>query len=215
MKLITRKLAFVALAVFMVLSAGNAYAQLVSNPVARQAVVAPYWQADSGILTFMAITHPSLSGMATSIGVHVDAIYGVDGALAGSREFTVGPGATGLGTLATDIKRTHRLYIVTTNASHSIKSASASTDQDNYMTLSTSSTRFGSLRITPVASNPERCVASTTGHCGFREITSLNFWGAVLIVNTLTGFAMEFIGDAHDSTATGGTNSVATASGLN
>jgi hypothetical protein len=142
-------------------------------------------------------------------------VYGVDGSVAGSAEFTVGSGPTSLGTLATDVKRTHRLYIVSTNASHPIRSnASAGTNTDVYMTTA-SEARFGSVLITPVASNPSICAISIAGHCGFREITSLNFWGAVLIVNTLTGFAMEFIGDLHDSAVTGATNNVATASGLN
>jgi hypothetical protein len=148
--------------------------------------------------------------------VHVDAIYGVDNSVAGSAEFIVGAGPTGLGTLATDAKRTHRLYIVSTNASHPIRSNTpASTNTDVYITTATSSPRFGGLVITPVASDPSVCAAKTTGHCGFREITSLSYWGAVLIVNTLTGFAMEFIGDLHDSAVTGATNNVATASGLN
>jgi hypothetical protein len=182
--------------------------------IAFTKVLSPYWQTDNWILTFIAVSHPSLSGMAGQIGVHVDAVYGVDGSVAGSAEFTVGSVSTG--TLATDAKRTHRLYIVATNASHSIQSNTpTSTNTDNFITTATSSPRFGSVVITPVASHPGICAVKTTVYCGFREITSLNFWGAVLIVNTLTGFAMEFIGDAHDSAVTGATNNVATASGLN
>jgi hypothetical protein len=107
------------------------------------------------------------------------------------------------------------LYIVATNASHPIQSnTSAGTNTDVYMTTA-SEARFGGLVIGPVASHPGICAAKTSVYCGSREITSLSYWGAVLIVNTLTGFAMEFIGDAHDSAVTGATNNVATASGLN
>ena len=37
-------------------------------------VVAPYWQVDSGSYTFIAITHSSLSGMASQIGLKVNAL---------------------------------------------------------------------------------------------------------------------------------------------
>jgi hypothetical protein len=43
----------------------------------------------------------------------------------------------------------------------------------------------------------------------------LNFWGAVVIESNTTGFAMEFIGDMHDSAATPNMASSATVSGVN
>ncbi len=34
---------------------------------------------------------------------------------------------------------------------------------------------------------------------GFRDTTMLSYWGAVVIEQNTTGFAMEFIGDMNDS----------------
>ena len=67
----------------------------------------------------------------------------------------------------------------------------------------------GFLHFNPVASNPEISVG------GFRDITMLNFWGAVVIEKNTTGFSMEFVGDTHDSAATPNMASSATVSGVN
>ena len=37
-------------------------------------VTSPYWQVDSGSYTFIAVSHSSLSGMASQIGVKINAI---------------------------------------------------------------------------------------------------------------------------------------------
>ena len=34
---------------------------------------------------------------------------------------------------------------------------------------------------------------------GIRDITTLSYWGSVIIETNTTGFAMEFIGDMNDS----------------
>ena len=52
-------------------------------------VVSPYWQSDSESYTFVAVTHSSLSGMASQVGIIVEAIQN-DGTLFGSSQtFTV------------------------------------------------------------------------------------------------------------------------------
>ena len=39
------------------------------------------------------------------------------------------------------------------------------------------------------------------GHgAGFRDSTTLTYWGSVIIEANTTGFAMEFVGDMNDST---------------
>ena len=43
----------------------------------------------------------------------------------------------------------------------------------------------------------------------------LSFWGAVVIETNTTGFAMEFIGDMHDSAATPSMDNIAGVSGVN
>jgi hypothetical protein len=43
----------------------------------------------------------------------------------------------------------------------------------------------------------------------------LNFWGAIVIETNTTGFAMEFIGDMHDSAATSTMDDSVPVSGVN
>ena len=69
--------------------------------------------------------------------------------------------------------------------------------------------RHGFVDISPVASNPEVSVQ------GFRDVTMLNYWGAVVIEANTTGFAMEFIGDMHDSSATPSMDNSVPVSGVN
>ncbi len=60
----------------------------------------------------------------------------------------------------------------------------------------------GSLRITPLSTSPnELSGLPSSPDRGYPDITQLNYWGAVVVQGTATGFAMEFIGDGHDSTA--------------
>ncbi len=70
-KLNTRFIKMIATFTFLALFAGNAFA--IEN---SSRVVSPYWQSDSGdqSYTFIAITHTSLSGMASQIGVKLTAL---------------------------------------------------------------------------------------------------------------------------------------------
>ncbi len=147
-------------------------------------VVSPYWQSDSESYSFVAVTHPSLSGMASQVGVIVEAIKN-DGTLFGaSKIFTV--------TAAT----TTRLFIVRSdhpsiNAT-SIPSAQFITDTANF--------KHGHLGAVSVATSPTTSTGTGVGE-GYRDATMLSFWGAVVVEQNTTGFAMEFIGDMHDSAA--------------
>ena len=78
--------------------------------------------------------------------------------------------------------------------------------------IGTSNFKHGHIRIDPIASNPEIHEPSRSG---FRDITMLNFWGAVVIEANTTGFAMEFIGDMHDSGATTSMHNTVPVSGVN
>ena len=66
-------------------------------------VVAPYWQVDSGSYTFIAVSHSSLSGMASTIGVTINAIDSAQTAYGTAASFTVQAG------------NTQRVFIVPTN----------------------------------------------------------------------------------------------------
>ena len=69
---------------------------------------------------------------------------------------------------------------------------------------------YGNIVIEPIATNPlaitaEASTESTIGkgnNEGYRDVTMLSFFGAIVFDSATTGFAMEFIGDTHDSGAT-------------
>ena len=156
-------------------------------------VVSPYWQSDDSSYSFISVTHPSLSGMASQIGIFMRAIKN-DGSLFGStKAFTI------------DSNTTKRVFIV--RSAHPTINSTNLTDVE----LITGSSIFqhGFLHLNPVASNPEISVG------GFRDITMLSFWGAIVIESNTTGFAMEFIGDTHDSAATASMADSSTVSGVN
>ena len=156
-------------------------------------VIAPYWQSDNSSYSFIAATHPSLDGLAPQIGVVVKAITKNGMLFGSSKTFTIDRGAT------------KRIFIVR-NGHPSINSNNLT---DVELITGTSSFKNGFVHIAPLASNPE--VSSQ----GFRDVTMLSFWGAVVIEANTTGFAMEFIGDMQDSAATPSMDNIAGVSGVN
>ena len=130
-----------------------------------------------------------------------------------------GNASTGLGIPTR--KRTHTAYDVLMGAV-TIDQAAMSTEvpglylvpSDINLTgaeLITGSENFqhGFVHIAPVASNPEISVQ------GFQDVTMLSFWGAIVIESNTTGFAMEFVGDMHDSAATPSMDNSVPVSGVN
>jgi hypothetical protein len=196
----------VAITAFLALVAGNAFAanQNIKRDGAKTTfeqqqgaanndyiVAAPYWQVDSGSYTFIAVTHSSLSGMASQIGLTVNAIDNAKTAYTTAESFTVTAGST------------QRVFIIPTNHA-SINSTSISSA---VFLAGTSDFSHGHIRINPVASHPNMKWAAGklntfagTG-AGFRDVTMLTYWGSVIIEAQTTGFAMEFIGDMNDSHA--------------
>ena len=190
-KLAKRFSKFIAVLAFLTVLAGNAFA--FDN---GSRVVSPYWQSDSGSYTFIAVTHTSLSGMASQIGVKINAINKDKSLFSGSAlTFTVTSGTT------------TRVFIVRTNQS-AINSTSISSAK---FIVGTTNFEHGHLRIEPIATDPNARAGkhdntftpgllSLSGD-GYRDVTMLSFWGAVVIESNTTGFAMEFIGDMADSQA--------------
>ena len=152
----------------------------------KSRVISSYWQSDSTSYSFISVSHSSLSGLASQIGLVVNAIQSDQTAFGTAVTFTISSGAT------------ERIFIVRSN--HSF--LSAATVPTASFIIGTSSFKHGHIRVDPVASNPEVIVADTLSARGFRDVTMLNFWGAIVIESNTTGFAMEFIGDMHDSAAT-------------
>jgi hypothetical protein len=177
----------VAILAFLALLAGNAFA--IEN---SSRVVSPYWQSDSGSYTFIAVSHTSLSGMASQIGMTVNAITNDQSAFGTAVTFTITSGTT------------QRIFI--TRSGHS--SVNSTTIPTANFISGTTNFEHGHLRIDPIATSPTTSTSDQglTGG-GYQDATMLSFWGAVVVEQNTTGFAMEFIGDMHDSAAAGTLNS--------
>ena len=200
----------IAITAFVAILAGNAFAanenalrggssstyvpQATSNDFI---VAAPYWQVDSGSYTFMAVTHSSLSGMASEIGLIINAIDSAGTAYDTAETFTISSGNTA------------RVFIVPTNHA-TVNSTNITTAK---FLAGTTDFTYGHIRVNPYASHPQlwgdecrtfACVSYGTSGSGitgqgFRDITMLTYWGSVIIEANTTGFAMEFVGDMNDS----------------
>ena len=114
-------------------------------------------------------------------------------------------GTTDFGTATFTIgqNKTTRIFIVATNHA----SITPTKVSGAVFISGTTNAVQGSLVVTSQASNPKVTSASkdSGGGSGFRDVTMLSFWGAVVIPGGNTGFAMEFIGDTHDSLFSGTT----------
>ena len=154
-------------------------------------VVSPYAQTvPNDSYTFIAINHPSLDTALTQIGIALE-VRGMttipDNVAGRASIFTVNAGET------------HRIFIV--NVSNSTINASnpSFTDSRTHLILTQDSAQFGNIRAVGINESP---IAATTVNSirKYNNLGQLSFWGVVFIESSGTGFAMEFIGDAHDST---------------
>ena len=182
-KLTKRFSKLIAILAFLALLAGNAFA--IEN---KSRVVSPYWQSDSGSYTFIAVSHTSLSGMASQIGVTLNALGSDNVAFGTAVNFTVEAG------------NTTRVFLVSTNHA-TINPTSIPAAQ---FISGTTNFAHGHVRIDPISSTPnQRTSVSGSGlGNGYNDATMLSYWGSVVIEQNTTGFAMEFIGDMSDSQAT-------------
>ena len=104
----------------------------------RFGVIAPYWQSDTTSYTFIAVTHPSLSAMASQIGLKINALKNDSTAFATAAQFTVTAGET------------QRVFIVRTG--HSI--INPTIIPSGVFIAGTTDYTYGSIVIEPIASNP-------------------------------------------------------------
>ena len=195
----------IAMTAFLALLAGNAFADKATSVNASRdysdgdgkwsnnyMVTSPYWQVNAGeSYTFVAVTHSSLSGMASQIGVVFNAITSAGSAYGGAQTFTVAAGETA------------RVFIVHTNHA-TINTTNIPTAQ---FLAGTSSFTYGHIRINPATTHPQQWFQTdklpvTNLGDGFRDTTMLSYWGSVVVEAQTTGFAMEFIGDMNDSQTT-------------
>ncbi len=145
-----------------------------------QRVISPYWQADTQTYTFIAVSHPGLQDINADVGVVINAVQSDLAPYGPTLEFTVSANST------------KRVFIVSTNNPF----INDTFIPDAGFIVGTTSGKHGQLVIGPKASHPKTDTGS-----GYPDITMLNFWGAIVVQATSTGFAMEFIGDMHDSSA--------------
>ncbi|SVC63903.1 uncharacterized protein METZ01_LOCUS316757 [marine metagenome] len=152
----------------------------------RFGVIAPYWQSDSTSYTFIAVSHPSLSNMASQIGVKVNALKKDNATFSTAASFTISSGTT------------QRVFIVRTG--HSI--INPTIIPSGVFIAGTTDYTYGSIVIEPIASNPLIRTSELWmkgNNEGYRDVTMLSFFGGIVFDASTTGFAMEFIGDVHDS----------------
>lgn len=183
--------------------ASNTLAQTTS---AARMVVSPYYQADNASYTFIGISHPSLAAAVSQIGLKISAV-GANPVGNNYLEFTISAGGT------------KRIFIVISN--HSVLNPTTLSDSNTlFITVASGNTSSGLIEA--ISSN----IYPTTGNANgdANNLAQLSFWGAVVAQATNSGFAMEFIGDAHDSlaksdvtdlTQPGGTNSLGFGRGIN
>ena len=172
----------------------------------KSRVISNYWQSDSASYSFISVSHSSLSGLASQIGLVVNAIQSDLTAFGTAVTFTISAGST------------QRIFIARTNH----PSLSAAEIPTASFIIGTSNFKHGHIRVDPVASNPEISINPAIAFLesnlelrGFKDVTMLNYWGAVVIEANTTGFAMEFIGDMHDSSAITNMDSSVPVSGVN
>jgi hypothetical protein len=169
--------------------------------------IAPYAQVVANdSYTFIGISHPSLATAHTSIGLVVEAMNmtTVPNTSAGRAAiFTVSAGET------------HRVFVI--NQSHAtINGNNASfTDTQTHLITTTDASQFGNIKVTSVGTHPYGATLDTmrpgryshtasAANCAaciqrYDGLNQLSMWGVVYQESNGAGFAMEFIGDMHDS----------------
>ena len=172
----------------------------------KSRVISSYWQSDLTSYSFISVSHSSLSGLASQIGLVVNVIQTDQTAFGTAVTFTISAGTT------------QRIFIARTN--HSV--INSTTIPTASFIIGTTNYKHGHIRIDPVASNPEISINpaitfldSNLELRGVKDVTMLNYWGAVVIEANTTGFAMEFSGDMHDSSAITSMDSSVPVSGVN
>ena len=176
---------------FLFLSPNLVIGQVLSVPetnLKSRVVISAYAQAvPNDSYTFMSVSHPSLDTAQTQIGVGLEVIGMatlVNNAAGRAAIFTV------------DAGETHRVFVA--NVSHSTINSSI-VDSKTHIIFTEDSAQFGNIRAVGIHENPSNSVVVNNVR-KFNNLSQLDFWGIIFIESSGTGFSMEFLGDAHDST---------------
>ena len=183
-------------------AASTVQAQILSAPAttdSARVAISPYAQAvPNDSYTFMGFSHPSLDTALTQIGVVLE-VLGMT---------TVPNDAAGRSvTFTVDAGETHRVFIV--DAGNTINASNPSfSDSRTHIITTANSAQFGNVRVVGINEDPSG--ATTVGSTAkYDNVSQLDMWGIVFIPSSGTGFAMEFVGDAHDSTIGATSNGIA------
>ena len=164
--------------------------------------ISPYAQVvPNSSYTFIGISHPSLATAHTSIGVAVEVLDMT----------TVPNNASGRAAVFTvDAGTTHRVFVV--NQGHSTINSSNSlfTDSLTHLITTADSDQFGNIKVTSIGTVPSFHTTASQRPGDYRtpsaaqlsrhdNVAQLAMWGVVYQSSNGAGFALEFIGDMHDS----------------
>jgi hypothetical protein len=179
------------LILFLFLVPSLVMGQVLSVPktnLKSRVVISPYAQAvPNDSYTFISVNHPSLDTAQTQIGVGLEVIGMA----------TLVNNAAGRATIFTvDAGETHRVFVA--NVSHSTINSSI-VDSKTHIIFTEDSAQFGNIRAVGIHENPSNSVVVNNVR-KFNNLSQLDFWGIIFIESSGTGFSMEFLGDAHDST---------------
>ena len=167
-----------------------------------RSAISPYAQVvPNSSYTFIGISHPSLATAHTSIGIAVEAIDMT----------TVPDNASGRAAVFTiDAGTTHRVFIV--NQGHATINSSNSlfTDTLTHLITTADSDQFGNIKVTSIGTLPtlytgvgqrpgDYRTSSAVAVTRWDNVAQLAMWGVVYQSSNGAGFALEFIGDMHDS----------------
>ena len=160
-------------------------------------VIAAYAQSvPNDSYTFIGVSHPSLHTSLSQIGVILE-VRGMT---------TVPNNAAGRATVFTiESGETHRIFVVPVSHDTINTSNAAFTDANTHIIFTHDSAQFGNINALSVHQHPTEGVPfiNSINHgilYKYANLSQLSMWGVVFIPSSSTGFALEFIGDAHDST---------------
>jgi len=156
-------------------------------------VLSPYAQVvPNDSYTFIGVSHPSLTTALTQIGVILEVrnMDTVPNNSAGrATVFTIGAGET------------HRIFVVNVGHSTINTTNSSFSDSNTHLIFTQESAQFGNVNALSVNQYPLNAT-TVRGTKKYANLSQLSMWGVVFIPSSSTGFALEFIGDMHDSTVT-------------
>lgn len=170
-------------------------AQNATGLTKSRAALSPYFQTDvDSTYSFLGVTHPSLQNAASTIGLTVSTVGNTGDNP--SSTFTIQAGET------------YRIFLVSTNHS-TINNLTVTGNEVIFLSTTSGSSEGAHVTFTGSCTNCNvfsgrddfGALLNPLQANGLQALNMLSIWGAVVIPGTTSGFAMEFIGDAHDSLA--------------